>query len=310
MAHPLLLLVVALSQVLLTAAGLSAVTGYTLTTDDYVVGTVPTVLAITASFVSGVDTVGDTIVLTFNNALLTASATPTVTVTGGTLPTFSGFAVNGAGTVITGTLSGGSIAGGSATFTISSDLVALPAAGEQTATSAAVSTNTGGDTADTAFSLFYTLAAPTITLTTANMNAQTVPSNVQVIFRTPFAMTTGQTIVFTFSKAVLTSNIATGLASSGATVASYTSDFQGETFTATLGGNVAADVQVDFQLGPTLMAQLPGSAGVVTLDIDCNSITVVKAATGFGTIISVSSSGAPSLDLVMYAVSSSCHQVS
>jgi len=298
-AHAFFFMTLMLSQLLRAKAGATTVGTSELATTDYVAGSSGTSISIPVTFVSGVDTNGDTIVFTFNNALLATSATPSVTVSGGSTPTFT-YATNAGGTTLTCTLTGGSITGGAATFVIPLG-TSLPSAGEQTVTVVATSSNTGGD-GGTATTLFYTIPTPTFTLTSADMVAATTPSQLQIVIKTPFALSSSDPIKVVLGKRILASSVTdSGLTVSGATFSTYSTNSNGDELTATLSGAVNADTQITLVLGSALMTALPDSFGTIsgTIKMDRpsdSSETAVGGVSSFGTITPTQSTPTITLD--------------
>jgi len=266
---------------------------------EYKATTTPTQIEIKSTHAQLVAN-GGAVVYTFDTAVFGNSVTPTCagSVTSGGLSSVA-CSVGASGLVLTATLtSTGNAIDAAATLTLTvtastaGDLLALPSAATQVQLTA-VTANGGTDTLDGTSTVrvsWFAQAAPTITLTSTDLNAGTTPSSLQVQFTTPFAVASGQTIVFTASQSVFTASVTTGAPVTGATLSGYTTT-SATVFTATLGANLAENTAVDITMPTAMMAALPSVAGAVTIDITLNSIVAFNDATGFGTIVASGGAG-------------------
>lgn len=253
----------------------------------FVVSSTPGSIIISTTHTTG-DSQGP-VVYTFDTALFGATKTPACSASLSTGTATYTCTTSANGLTVTATLTGGVIApGATMTFTITDsaagDIAALPSTAA-TVQMNTLTANAGGDTlAGGSRDIFRVVSAATITLTSADMNAGTTPTGLQVQFTTPVAVSSTQNVVIAATQAVFTASVTAGLTDPGSIFSSYsTTDTQ--TFTGVLSGNIALNTAVDFTMPVGMMAVLPSVAGAVTLDISLNGDLAVDDATGFGTIV-------------------------
>lgn len=254
---------------------------------DYVTGTTPT--GVTVSFQPGVQVnAGGYVSFTASTAIFTAdgalTASDYVFADSGGSPVFSSVAISGSGTVVTFTLSTGNVITGTPTAVTLKAFTSLPS--PQTITFDVAAT---GNTAQTGINGFLIIASPTITLTSADLGVATQPTGLQVVWTSPVAVASSQTITITANKPVFNAGITTGFTAAGTAVSAGSAAFTYSTSTTAItltmsGGSVSVGQTLDISIPQAALAQLP-STGIVTLTIAENSVTVANAATGFGTII-------------------------
>lgn len=277
-------------------------------TDSYLVATTPSSYVLTATFgtlidgTSGPASAAGSIEFTFNSAIFAASKTPSVTasLSSGTA-TFTAATDASSPPKLTLTLASGSVtATTTATITVTDgtagDIVAFGGSAAQIQISAVKGNGNVGQTKAAGthnLDSFYTLVAPTITLTSGDLNSGTTPTSLQVAYKVPFYLASSQKLELVASQSVFTSGVISGLTDAGSRFSSYQTS-SATTFEGTLGGNLAADTAVDFTLPAGMMAALPGVAGAVTIDfkfVAASTGLIFDDASGFGTIVSSGGAG-------------------
>lgn len=248
----------------------------------YITGTTPSQLEATVTFQTGIFVPTKTVKLTFSAAVFQATSVPNVVVGGGPAspPTFTTL-TNGAGTELTLTLVSGAV-GATETliFYVTSQLAALPVPGAITLTASSTE-----DTAGTAVPVFNVVAAPTITLTSGNLNINTIPFELRIEYFQPFAVTSGDQILLRANRAVFAGSQTTGLVATGLFSSSYTTDATGTMFTITTSAGINVGQALDMKLRSPLMAALPNHVGPVFLKIEIATRAVFGFTSGFGTIV-------------------------
>lgn len=249
-------------------------------TGGYVVSTTPTAVTIKTTHTQAVAAAAS-IIYTFDTALFVGSQTPSCSGSGTATFTCS---TNAGGTILTAQVATNSVgAAETLTLSITTQTAALGSSAA-TVQVTALTSNAGADTLNGgATDVFRIIAAPTITLTSANLNAGTTPTSVQVQFNSPFDFGSGDTVGITFSKSVLVSSQSTGLTATGITFSSYSTS-SATAFSATASASVSLNDAISLTLASPLMAALPNSAGAVTTTLSIDSNNAFSAATGFGTI--------------------------
>jgi len=200
---------------------------------------------------------------------------------------------NSAGTTLTLALVAGSIGAGDAiTFTVSSNLV-MPTS----ATSVTMTVESYADGQGTATEVFQIVPLPSITLnpTSYSMVSGITFSSVDLSFKLPYAVTSGQTISFIADAEVFADGVSTGLTLTGASGTTYATSNSGRTFTLTTDADAAAGTTVTMNLGAALMTAMPMDPGEVLFNFKSNGATWATGVQGFGSIIHPPSSGSDPL---------------
>lgn len=273
----------------------------TLTTPDYVVGTQPTQMVFTFQPAVAIST-GGSVTIEASTAVFATDATGLATSkysvsNAGGAPGFSSVDIAGTSTRFVLNVNSGNIAAGAdTTVTVKVDaLGVLPSAGTVTFDISAT-----GNTQQTNCVGFTSIAAPTITLTPSSTIIGAQPSSLRILYTSPLALPDSQSVVITLNKAVIVASVTSGFTlagtaiSPGGTVFTYSTAATGTSGTVTLSklaGTMAVGDTLDITLPQAALATLPSDPGAVTVTIVQNSVTVVNAATGFGTITGQISNG-------------------
>eukprot|EP00930_Biecheleria_cincta_P019916 TRINITY_DN15088_c0_g1_i1.p1 TRINITY_DN15088_c0_g1~~TRINITY_DN15088_c0_g1_i1.p1 ORF type:complete len:1217 (-),score=139.46 TRINITY_DN15088_c0_g1_i1:45-3695(-) len=276
----------------------------TFTSPDYVTGTQPTQMVFTFQPATAITT-GGTVTITASTAIFATDATGlasskwSVSDAGGS-PGFSSVDITGGSTSVVLTVNSGSIAAGAdTTVTLNTGaLGVLPAAGAVRFDIAATA-----NTQQSSITGFRSISAPTILLTPSSTIITNQPTSLRIVFTSAVALPDAQSLQIVFNKAVLLGSITSGFTlagtaiSPGGTVFTYSTAATASSGTVTLSklaGVMASGDSLDLTLPTSAMAQIPADPGAVTVTIIVNSVTVVNAAIGFGTITGQISSGAVS----------------
>jgi len=275
-----------LFQVPLVASQTTTFSGIVTGSDGYVTGTTATSISLTATFPNGVAAAGDTVTFTVGQALFTAGTlTSGITMSAGTWQT----SWTATTIAITGTYTGSTTLTGPLTITITSASGSLAAAGLPPAGAVTLSASsadngggTGGDSAGTPANMFYTIAVPTVSLTSADMISGTTPSAMQIIFTVPKTLANGDTLDIVSNKQIFTAAASTGLTVTGTTLSSYSATNTYSLQLTSAGTAMGTSITLDF--ASPMLSALPAAAGTVLLDVNMGGITLINDAAGYGTV--------------------------